>query len=179
MRNMGKKMNLSIVTGTYNRLPFLQSFMTSCRSQIPRGISYEFCICDGGATDGTLGWLKEQSDVVLLEHGELRGAIKAFNDAAKLATGDFLLIANDDIEILPGSIMRGLSYMINYTQVGAGCFYQDRAGLGTHVEVMTTRNEDGTPGSTPYLQVGLIPRFLWEYCGGWGDFGARAYGGGN
>ena len=90
-------MLLSIVSGTYNRQPYLEAMMKSCVASMPPGIEYEFCICDGGSTDGTLDVLRGRRDVKLLEHGELRGAIKAFNDAAAMATGDYLLIANDDI----------------------------------------------------------------------------------
>lgn len=169
---------LTIVTGTWNRLPFLSAFMDSVRSQIPPGVSYNFSIADAGSTDGTIEYLKEQSDVNLIEQGELTGAIKAFNLAASQATGDFLLIGNDDIEIEPGSIMNGLAYMLQNPACGAGCFFQDRAGKAPHVEHMqTVFNGKGT--QSPYVQVGLIPRWLWDHCGGWGDFGGRTYGGDN
>lgn len=163
-------MILSIVTGTFNRLDHLKQFMNSCRDQIPRGIDYEFCICDGGSTDGTLEYLKSMSDVRLVEHGELKGAVKAFNDAAELATGDYLLLGNDDVEVLPYSIMRGLAHLINDPQVGAACFYQDRDGQGAHVAKMR---------DLYYIQVGIVPTWLWRYCGGWGDFGLTTYGGDN
>src|SRR5574337_870823 len=104
-------MILSIVTGTYNRLPFLARMIESARRQIPRHISYEFVVVDGGSTDGTLHWLEQQLAVHVIYHGNLRGAIRAFCDGAKAAQGDYVLMANDDIEFQPYSIMRGISYL--------------------------------------------------------------------
>src|SRR5262245_40629500 len=102
---------ISIVTGTYNRLPYLQQMMQSVRQQMPIGLPAEFVICDGGSTDGTLEWLREQPDVKLIEHGELKGAIAAFTDAANAAQGKYVLIANDDVVFWPGSILRALVHL--------------------------------------------------------------------
>lgn len=152
--------------------------MESCRSQIPPGIDYEIVLADGGSTDGTIEYLREQADVVLIEQGELLGAIKAFNAAGSAATGDYILPLNDDIIVQPGSIMRGLAYMLDHPSCGAGCFLQDRGGKDPHVEYMpTVRN--GKSVQSPYIQTGIIPRWLWDHCGGWGDWGGRTYGGDN
>jgi len=35
-------MLLSVITGTYNRLPYLKEFMTSCRKNIPEYWEFEF-----------------------------------------------------------------------------------------------------------------------------------------
>lgn len=170
---------LTFVTGTHNRLEYLQDFMDSCRCGVPAGIDYNFSICDGKSTDGTLEWLKSQPDVILTEHGELKGAIKAFNDAAAVANGMYLVIANDDVVILHESIARALSHLIDNPNTGAVAFYQDRGGQAPHVEHMHVVNEDGSSMLKPYMQVGMIPKWLWDHCGGWGDFGAMTYGGDN
>jgi len=68
-------MLLSIVTGTYNRLDLLQQMVASVRRSLYCGLPYEFIIVDGGSNDGTIEWCNLQSDVVLVAHGELRGAI--------------------------------------------------------------------------------------------------------
>ena len=172
-------MLLSIVSGTYNRQPYLEAMMKSCVASMPPGIEYEFCICDGGSTDGTLDVLRGRRDVKLLEHGELRGAIKAFNDAAAMATGDYLLIANDDIEVMGLSIARGLAFMMDNPDVGAGCFFQDRGNQALHVEKMPMVLPNGSQDWLPYIQVGIVPKWLWDKCGGWGDWGGRTYGGDN
>ncbi|MCP3684949.1 MAG: glycosyltransferase family 2 protein [bacterium] len=176
-------MLLSIVTGTYNRLEYLKAFMESCEQSILPYIEHEYCICDGGSLDGTLEWLKgeasEKYNITLIEHGELKGAIKAFNDAAAAAKGDYLLIGNDDVIVQEDSITRALGELLSDPTLGAACFFQDRAGRDWHVETMEITLPDGRGIVGPYLQVGIIPKFLWDYAGGWGDFGSNTYGGDN
>ena len=170
---------VSIITGTYNRLKYIKQMIASARASIPNGITYEFVVTDGGSTDGTLEWLKDQKDVVLIRHGELKGAIKAFNDAAEVAKGHYIIPANDDIIFINDTIGFLLAHIIEHPEVGAGCCYQDREGKPWHVEYMQVVHDDGSSETVPYVQVGIIPKWLWDYCGGWGDFGSNTYGGDN
>lgn len=64
--------DLSIVFGTYNRLQYLRDTVAFARASAAP-LSVEFVVADGGSTDGTVQWLKAQSDVVYIEHG-LHGA---------------------------------------------------------------------------------------------------------
>ena len=54
---------ISIVTGTYNRLKLLNNMVKSVRKSIGTGVPYEIIIVDGGSKDGTIQWCKDQSDV--------------------------------------------------------------------------------------------------------------------
>lgn len=173
-------MLLSVITGTFNRLPYLTAMIESARRSMPKGISYEFVVCDGGSTDGTLEYLANQPDIVVVRHTELKGAIKAFNDAAAAAKGDYLIPSNDDIEFVGFTIARGLAHMMDNPDIGAGCFYQDRSGKDWHVEAMPIYYP-GEPEARwePYMQVGIIPKWLWDKCDGWGNWGGRTYGGDN
>jgi glycosyltransferase involved in cell wall biosynthesis len=114
------EMLLSLISGTFNRLPSLKAMLESAEASMPKGIDWEACICDGGSTDGTLEYLRQHPRVKLIEHGALRGAIAAFNDAGKAATGDLILVANDDIEFVGYSIAHGLSFMMDRPDVGGG-----------------------------------------------------------
>lgn len=99
---------LSVVTGTYNRLPLLQKCIASVRAAA-RGTSLEIIVCDGNSTDGTVAWLQDQPDVRLI-HGGLDGAVKAFNMAAREARGRFIMALNDDAELEPNAIETALAY---------------------------------------------------------------------
>ena len=185
-------MDVSIVTGTYNRLPLLQKMVASARRSMQvdtgegvavYGLDYEFMVVDGGSVDGTLDWCREQPDIVLIEHGQLRGACKAFNDGAYKARGVYVIMANDDIEFIGDSILQAWIYMQQHPECGAGCFYQDRnrqnhpEHLKWHVEEMPVV-VNGRQASLPYAQVGIFPKALGDRVGWWGDY-LHTYGGDN
>jgi glycosyltransferase involved in cell wall biosynthesis len=177
---------LSIVTGTYNRLPYLQQMVQSVRRSLYRGLQYEFVIVDGGSADGTIEWCQAQSDIRLISHGELRGAIRAFCDGAYAATGDYVLLCNDDLEFLDSSILRAIAYLETNPTCGAVAFADDRPanGKAPGFAVQTqTYLRDGRAVHLPYAQVGLFRRWLGDVCGWWGAddplFISHTYGGDN
>lgn len=182
-------MLLSIVTGTYNRLSYLARMVASVRSQIPRHIQYELVIVDGGSTDGTLEWCKLQPDIHLIEHGELKGAIKAFCDGARAAIGTYTVLANDDIEFHPYSLMRAIAYLEDHRTCGAVAFADNRSqqtgrAKGHQVEGQPAIGLNGNPSWVVYGQVAMYRRWLGDQVGWWGDNDpvmgqARTYGGDN
>ena len=176
-------MILSVISGTFQRLSYLKSMIESCRKSLPPnfipGVDWEVVLADGGSTDGTLEWARSQSEIRLIEQGELLGAINAFNAAGAAARGNYLCVLNDDIEVVGYTIARGLAFMMDNPDVGAGCFYQNRAGKEWHVESMPIIDRDGQEKSLPYMQCGIIPRWLWDKCEGWGNWGGKTYGGDN
>jgi glycosyltransferase involved in cell wall biosynthesis len=181
---------LSVVSGTYNRLPHLQRMIESVRRQMPRHLSYECVIVDGGSTDGTHEWCEAQSDIRLIKHGELTGAIKAFCDGARAAQGEYVILSNDDVEFHPGSILRAISYLEEHRTCGAVAFADDRhsqlMGDPTEYRVMymPATGVDGKTTPVVYAQVGMFRKWLGERVGWWGDQDdimrrARTYGGDN
>lgn len=175
--------DISIVTGTYNRLPLLKAMVDSARQSLTYGIHHEFVIVDGGSTDGTQEWCKAQSDIHLVEHLSLLGAVKAFNDGADVATGQYVILANDDIEFIDDSITFAWLYMQEHNDCGIGCFFQDRNRQHLpdkdkwHVENMPVVY-DGQQRHAPYGQVCIVPRWLGNYVGWWGNY-LHTYGGDN
>ena len=57
---------ISLVSGTYNRLPLLKRMVASAR-QSAADLPLEIVLVDGGSTDGTIAWCKSQPDIVLIE----------------------------------------------------------------------------------------------------------------
>lgn len=183
------KYHLCVLTGTYNRLNLLRRFLDSVRADIPRGVTYYFCIADGGSTDGTLEYLRQQNDVRLIEQGRLMGGIKAYTEAGKTINDvRHVLIANDDIEVLAGSIPAALVYLESKSTCGGVAFYTDQPIEGRpagsfNVQYHPTIDARGQRGRAPYAQVGLFPVWLCHECGWWGgddsNYGAYHYGADN
>lgn len=171
--------DISVVSGTYNRLPYLQKMVESARSSIAgiRGLTLEFSLADGGSSDGTIEWCRSQPDIRLIEHGQLFGAVKAFNDGAFAAMGQYCILANDDIEFIADSILLAYLYMQTHPDCGVGCFYQDRNNREWHVETMPVVI-NGKQNSAYYGQVCMVPKWLGDHVGWWGTY-LHTYGGDN
>jgi glycosyltransferase involved in cell wall biosynthesis len=178
---------VSIVSGTWNRIALLKSMMQSVRRYMHFGIPIEFIICDAGSTDGTLEWLRGQSDVIVIADGERKGAISAFTRSAYHAQYDTVLLVNDDVLFQDYSILAALAYLMEHPHCGAVAFADDRPALskppGYGVQTMTVTSLEGKPISIPYAQVGLYRRWLGDLCGWWGAndplFKSHTYGGDN
>lgn len=168
---------VSIVSGTYNRLTHLKKMVESVRYSVGLGISYEIVLVDGGSTDGTIQWCRMQPDVMLIEQGALLGAVKAFNAGAVASSGAYVILANDDILFVDESIQTAVAYMQDNSDVGVGCFYQDRYNKPWHVEYMSAI-QNGVVVSVPYGQVCIVPKWLGDKLGWWGNY-LRTYGGDN
>lgn len=184
---------ISVVSGTYNRLESLIRMVASVRKAIPSTLDYEIIIVDGGSTDGTLQWCKYQKDIHLIEHGELRGAIKAFCDGAKTARGQYVILANDDVVFAPESILTAFVYLESTPTCGAVAFADDRpydtsqpvtGAQQFNVKKQVAISAEGHPTQVIYAQVGMFRRWLGEKAGWWGADDpvmgkARTYGGDN
>lgn len=160
---------VSIVSGTYNRLRYLQNMVDTVRTSVGVGIPYEIVIVDGGSKDGTIPYCKSHTDIVLIEQGKLLGAVKAFNAGFKVAKGKYIVIANDDIAFMDDAIMTAIGFMETHNTVGIGCFCQDRGGKEFHIEHMPAIKDDKSV-SVPYGQVCIIPKWLGDKVGWWGSY---------
>lgn len=165
-------MLISLVTGTYNRLPHLKAMIDSARLAMPAG-DYEIVVVDGGSTDGTLDYCRAQPDVVLIEHGGLRGAIRAFTDGGNAARGSYTLLANDDV-VFPKreAILRAVRHLEENPTCGAVAFGDNRPQRGYNGTGYKVNNQavrvDGRLSQRPYAQVGLFRTALGKTVGWWG-----------
>ena len=160
---------VSIVSGTYNRVNSLLKMIDSARKSVGVGIPYEFVIVDGGSTDGTIEWCKKQKDIRLIEQGKLLGACKAFNEGAYSAKGKYVILANDDIEFRYESIQNSIAYMDDHLDCGIGCFPQNRLSPEYTVSKLPCVL-DGKRVWLNYGQVCIVPKWLGDKVGWWGDY---------
>lgn len=92
-------MNISIVTPTYNAMPYLEYCIESVRFVFgrsdSRNITYEHIIVDGGSTDGTVEYLMKQSDVTWISEPD-NGMYDALNKGIGMASGKWIGHLNSD-----------------------------------------------------------------------------------
>lgn len=175
--------HVAIVSGTYNRLPLLKDMVASARACLPPGVRYQFVIVDGGSTDGTLDWCRQQDDVLLIEQGELLGAVKAFDAGAFAADAEYVILANDDITFAPGSILPGIVWLEEHPGCGAVAFEDNRLMPGAREwHVLQIPISGWSNRYANYAQVGMFRKWLGDELGWWGlhgKFTGRTYGGDN
>jgi glycosyltransferase involved in cell wall biosynthesis len=127
---------ISVVLGTYNRLPFLQRALTSIRAELA-SYAHEIFVIDGGSDDETLPWLMAQKDIItMVQHnrGEWQGTPLDrrswgyfMNLGFKAANGQYVCMLSDDCLVVPGAITNGIVYFSRLREqghkVGALAFY--------------------------------------------------------
>lgn len=86
----------SIILLTYNKLEYTQACIDSIRQYTPRG-TYQLIVVDNCSTDGTREWLAEQTDVLTIFNEENVGFPKGCNQGIEVATGDSVLLLNNDV----------------------------------------------------------------------------------
>jgi glycosyltransferase involved in cell wall biosynthesis len=118
---------VSVVIGTYNRLHFLKSAVETVRKELT-DTPHELIVVDGGSTDGTIGWLTEQKDIIaIIQHnrGTWRGQEierKSWgyfmNLGFRAASGKYICMLSDDCLVVPGAIMNGLTLFNAHLKAG-------------------------------------------------------------
>lgn len=94
------KPTVSLLICTYNRAELLPAAVASARAQ---DWPCEIVVVNDGSQDETRSWLETQDDLVVL-HQENQGKPTALNAAINAASGDALLVLDDDDLLLPGAI---------------------------------------------------------------------------
>lgn len=91
----------SIIIPTYNGLPLLQRLVQSIYKYTDRKETpYELIVVDNGSTDGTCDWCAIQR-ITFVSLAENKGFPVACNKGLRIASGDQLMLLNNDIVASP------------------------------------------------------------------------------
>ncbi len=122
-------MDLSVITVTWNSADLIGGQIKSVKAGC-KNISFEQFVVDNASTDKTAEIItNEFPEVKLIKNDKNRGFGFPNNQAAKLATGEFLLFLNPDMRAEEGSLDKMVEWMRNYPDVGvASCKLLDEHG---------------------------------------------------
>ena len=131
-----KTKQVSVVIGSYNRLPLLKKTILSVRNELVN-TEHEIIIIDGGSNDGSMKWLSKQKDILTIiqhNHGTFNGKKNEkrswghfMNLGFKCAQGKYVCMISDDCLVVPGAILNGIKLaeekITNGEKIGAVAFY--------------------------------------------------------
>ena len=111
---------LSIVTPALNGAEFLPRNVASVRAQGLPPDQLEHWVIDGGSTDGTVGWLRQQPDLKFISEPD-RGLSDAVNKGIERAAGQWILWLNADDELAPGALAAFQAALRQYPEARLFC----------------------------------------------------------
>jgi GT2 family glycosyltransferase len=88
-------MKISIITLSWDNRSYTEAFVKSIRSNT--SLTYELIIVDNGSKKETQQWVRKIADKCIIFDSN-QGFPKGFNEGIKIATGEYLLLANNDTE---------------------------------------------------------------------------------
>ncbi|MCX7720001.1 MAG: glycosyltransferase [Dictyoglomus thermophilum] len=156
-------------------------------------VPYEVIVVDDGSTDKTLEIKDIVKNIKLTRNETAQGFVKACNKGAKLAEGEYIVILNNDTEVLEGWLKELLWVFENYDKVGivgAKLLYPDltlqEAGnivFGNGQAWNYGRGKNPMDPKYNYVrQVDycsgaciMLPKSLWDELGGFDEEFAPAY----
>ncbi len=100
--DVGDRFRFSIITPAFNALPYLKRCCSSVADQ--SDMRHEHIVVDGGSSDGTVEWLKQQSGVKWISEKD-RGMYDAINKGFEMARGEIVAYLNCDEQYLPGALV--------------------------------------------------------------------------
>jgi GT2 family glycosyltransferase/tetratricopeptide (TPR) repeat protein/2-polyprenyl-3-methyl-5-hydroxy-6-metoxy-1,4-benzoquinol methylase len=106
----------SIVIPTHNQLSCTKECLDSIRMRTDEPI--EIIVVDNGSTDGSVEYLRNQSDVRLIENPSNEGFPVAVNQGIRASTGENILLLNNDTVVTTGWLNRMLSALHDRPGVG-------------------------------------------------------------
>jgi O-antigen biosynthesis protein len=111
-------MKTSIIILTHNQLDYTKQCIESIAKYTKEG-SYEIIIVDNHSTDGTVEWLKQQNNIKVIFNNENLGFPKGCNQGIEIATGENILLLNNDTIVTKNWLDNLLACLYSSDDIGA------------------------------------------------------------
>jgi len=158
--------DISIVTPVFNSIRWIELCVRSVRHAL-QGQSYEHIVVDGGSTDGTLEYLKQQQDIRLIL-GPDKGMYDALNKGMSAARGRILGHLNADEQYDRAGLAHALKKL---QRTGADAVFGPTIMLDEHLNFLYLFNQITIPRPIDadwHMPVQtcsfLFRRQIWERC---------------
>ena len=159
-------MEISIVTPCFNSIRWIELCVRSVRHAL-HGRSYEHIVCDGGSSDGTLEYLRQQNDIRLIS-GPDKGMYDALNKGMATARGRILGHLNADEQYDRTGLAQALQKL---DQTGADAVFGPTIMLDGHLNFLYLFNQITVPRPIDadwHMPIQtcsfLFRRQIWERC---------------
>ena len=186
-----EKPEVSIVIPVHNKFELTYCCIASIilASYVP----YEIIIVDDGSSDKTLEIKEIIKNIKLIRNETAQGFLKACNKGAQNAEGEYIVILNNDTEVLDGWLNEMLWIFKNYERVGlvgAKLLYpdltlQEAGGIVWGNGQAWNYGRNGNQADPKYNYVRqvdycsgaciMLPKKLWEELGGFDEEFVPAY----
>jgi len=111
-----KTNGVSIIIPTFNQWEYTKQTIESIKEYTD--FNYEIIIVDNASTDNTIKELKNYTEVKVISNKENLGFPKAINQGILKATGDYLLLLNNDVVVTKGWLDRMLNVINSNKEIG-------------------------------------------------------------
>ena len=156
-------MKLSIIVPTLNRLQSLVRCIRSLRQHAPT-VEHEIIVIDGGSTDGTKEWLHNQLDLIVLQHNQRLGCVKAFNDGFRISRGEYCAQLSDDVKLRDDCLDAACKMLDARPTIGQ-VVIRHRQGGRMQGPMFKTKC-----GKYLFAAFGVTRKALGDKVGWWGDY---------
>jgi GT2 family glycosyltransferase len=182
---------ISVILVLYNRAELT---LQCLRSVTEQGFQHlEIIIVDNASTDETPQMLNRLEGVRVIQNNDNRNFLLAVNQAAREARGEYLLLLNNDTQLLPGTLQSAIGTIQSASDIGAvggrlilldwslqeagSIIWSDGSCLGygrgdTPFAPMYMFRRDVDYCSAAFL---LTPRAIWHQMGGFDETFKPAY----
>jgi glycosyltransferase involved in cell wall biosynthesis len=123
---------VSVIVPTYNRRAFLEAAVESVLDQTYT--EFELIVVDGGSTDGTRSYLQAITDdrLEVIDQGGPHGISHARNLGLEAASGQYILLLDDDDRLLKDAISVLVNTLREQPQTCGGVFTAHRKVEGSN-----------------------------------------------